>query len=50
MTTKKDVSTQKPRKKLSIRKETIRDLATKQDKADVIRGGKPTTPQTCECR
>ena len=46
---KKEDAKRKTRKKLTLSKETIRDLTPKKDNADVVRGGKPTTPQSCTC-
>ena len=49
MTTKKD--TREPRKKLVLKKQTIRDLTTKRDAADAVRAGAPvdTNKNTCGC-
>jgi hypothetical protein len=43
MTTKRDAATRTPRKKLTLKKQTIRDLTTKRDAAAaVLGGGAPT--------
>ena len=39
---RKEDAKRKTRKKLTLSRETIRDLAPKKDKGDVVRGGKPT--------
>ena len=41
MTTRRETE-RKPRKKLSVSRQTIRDLATRKDKADGVRGGMNT--------
>ena len=42
MTMKRDEAKRKTRKKLTLNKQTIRDLAPKTDKGSVVRGGQPT--------
>ena len=43
MTMRRDTTKPTPRKKLTLKKQTIRDLAPKTDKGNAVRGGGRTT-------